>query len=61
MFGDAALGPGNLEMIETPRALGAASKFTGSGGAVVVLCPLGDAQTENVKRYVLRVSQIQAH
>ena len=49
MFGDAALGQRNIEMIETPRLYGAASKFTGSGGAVVVLCPDGDEQLQKVK------------
>ena len=44
MFGDAALGALNLKMIATARGVGAAAKFTGSGGAVVALCPKGAAQ-----------------
>ncbi|KAK9828127.1 hypothetical protein WJX81_008100 [Elliptochloris bilobata] len=35
MFGDAALGALNLRMVLAARALGAAAKFTGSGGAIV--------------------------
>lgn len=46
MFGDDVLGAMNLEMVEIPRRLGAASKFTGSGGAVVVYCPEGASQIE---------------
>jgi glucuronokinase len=44
MFGDEALGAMNIAMVTTPRSVGAAAKFTGSGGAAVVLCPKGDAQ-----------------
>lgn len=44
MFGDAALGQLNLRMIKTARSVGAAAKFTGSGGAVVVYCPAGEEQ-----------------
>lgn len=46
MFGDAALGALNIEMVEVARRVGAASKFTGSGGAVVVFCPDGVLQVE---------------
>ncbi|KAL5719850.1 glucuronokinase [Ranunculus cassubicifolius] len=46
MFGDDALGSMNLEMVEVARKVGAASKFTGSGGAVVVYCPEGPSQVE---------------
>lgn len=46
MFGDDVLGPVNIKMVEVARSVGASSKFTGSGGAVVVLCPDGDAQVE---------------
>ena len=38
LFGDAALGARNLEMIAACRRAGAAAKFTGSGGAAVALC-----------------------
>ncbi|XP_024975937.1 glucuronokinase 1 [Cynara cardunculus var. scolymus] len=46
MFSDAALGALNIEMVEVARRVGAASKFTGSGGAVVVFCPDGPSQVE---------------
>ena len=49
MFGDDALGELNIKMVEVARSIGAASKFTGSGGAVVALCPDGDAQAELLK------------
>lgn len=35
IYGDAALGAANLEMIEIGRNLGSPTKFSGSGGAVV--------------------------
>ena len=44
MFGDDALGAFNVDMVMTPRSVGAAAKFTGSGGAAVVFCPRGDEQ-----------------
>lgn len=46
MFGDEALGALNIEMVEVARRIGAASKFTGSGGAVVVFCPEGPSQAK---------------
>lgn len=46
MFGDDVLGSVNIRMIETARSIGAAAKFTGSGGAVVAFCPEGPAQVE---------------
>jgi glucuronokinase len=46
MFGDAALGDLNIKMVEVARKVGAASKFTGSGGAVVAYCPEGDSQVK---------------
>ncbi|KAI5341255.1 PREDICTED: glucuronokinase [Prunus dulcis] len=46
MFGDDALGALNIEMVEVARSVGAASKFTGSGGAVVVFCPDGPSQVK---------------
>ncbi|KAG8384880.1 hypothetical protein BUALT_Bualt04G0164300 [Buddleja alternifolia] len=46
MFGDNALGALNIEMVEIARRVGAASKFTGSGGAVVVYCPEGPSQAK---------------
>jgi glucuronokinase len=44
MFGDEALGELNIKMVEVARSVGAAAKFTGSGGAVVAFCPNGPAQ-----------------
>ena len=38
MFGAEALGARNVEMIDTARGTGSFAKFTGSGGAAVVLC-----------------------
>ncbi|PNX94181.1 glucuronokinase G [Trifolium pratense] len=46
MFGDAALGDLNIKMVEVARKVGAASKFTGSGGAVVAYCPEGTSQVK---------------
>ena len=46
MFGDAALGKMNIDMVETARSVGAACKFTGSGGAVIALCLDGDSQVK---------------
>ncbi|KAI3474928.1 hypothetical protein Pfo_030239 [Paulownia fortunei] len=46
MFGDDVLGALNIEMVEVARRVGAASKFTGSGGAVVAFCPEGSSQAK---------------
>ena len=46
MFGDECLGALNIEMVEMARRVGAASKFTGSGGAVVAFCPDGPSQVK---------------
>ena len=46
LFGDAALGALNVAMVEAARSVGAAAKFTGSGGAAVALCPEGAAQED---------------
>ncbi|KAG0556197.1 hypothetical protein KC19_11G034000 [Ceratodon purpureus] len=46
MFGDAALGKMNIDMVETARSVGAACKFTGSGGAVIALCLDGEKQVK---------------
>lgn len=46
MFGDKCLGELNLKMITTARSVGAHAKFTGSGGAIVVFCPLGEEQEQ---------------
>ncbi|XP_066398321.1 glucuronokinase 1 isoform X2 [Miscanthus floridulus] len=50
MFGDDVLGSVNIRMVEVARSVGAASKFTGSGGAVVALCPDGDTQVEHLHK-----------
>ncbi|CAK0783514.1 hypothetical protein CVIRNUC_006713 [Coccomyxa viridis] len=44
VFGDAALGEANLAMVKCAWSVNAAAKFTGSGGAIVVLCPEGEPQ-----------------
>lgn len=49
MFGDAALGETNLAMIAAARSVGAAAKFTGSGGAIVALCPQGAEQEQRLQ------------
>lgn len=49
LFGDDALGAMNIEMVEIARRIGAASKFTGSGGAVVVFCPDGPSQVKQLE------------
>jgi len=41
MFGDDVLGSANIKMVEVARSVGASSKFTDSGGAVVAPCPDG--------------------
>ncbi|KAG1337951.1 putative glucuronokinase 1 [Cocos nucifera] len=49
MFGDGVLGSLNIQMVEVAGGVGAASKFTGSGGAVVALCPDGPDQAKLLK------------
>ncbi|KMZ57944.1 Galactokinase [Zostera marina] len=49
MFGDCVLGSLNLKMIDVARSVSAACKFTGSGGAVVALCPEGPDQAKLLK------------
>lgn len=49
MFGDEVLGDMNIKMVEVARSVGAASKFTGSGGAVVVFCPNGPPQVKQLE------------
>ncbi|KAG0450396.1 hypothetical protein HPP92_026807 [Vanilla planifolia] len=46
MFGDDVLGALNIKMVEVARSVGAAAKFTGSGGAVVAFCPEGPEQVK---------------
>lgn len=49
MFGDNTLGSLDVKMIEVARSVGAACKFTGSGGAAVAFCPEGPAQAQILK------------
>ncbi|GBG68919.1 hypothetical protein CBR_g3618 [Chara braunii] len=49
LFGDAVLGCLNIKMVEVVRSVGAASKFTGSGGAVLAFCPEGSSQSAKLK------------
>lgn len=49
MFGNEALGAVNVQMVEVARSVGAAAKFTGSGGAVVAFCPEGPAQVSRLQ------------
>lgn len=49
MFGDECLGAMNVEMVEVGRRVGGASKFTGSGGAVVAFCPDGPSQVKQLE------------
>ncbi|KAI4320490.1 hypothetical protein MLD38_033967 [Melastoma candidum] len=49
MFGDECLGDVNIKMVEVARKIGASSKFTGSGGAVVAFCPEGASQEKLLK------------
>ena len=44
LFGDEVVGQTNLDMVAVCRSVGAAAKFSGSGGAVVALCPEGGEQ-----------------
>ncbi|XP_031484991.1 glucuronokinase 1-like isoform X2 [Nymphaea colorata] len=49
MFGDDVLGSMNISMVEVARSVGAAAKFTGSGGAVVAFCPDGPSQIKRLE------------
>lgn len=49
MFGDDVLGALNIEMVDVARRFGAASKFTGSGGAVIAFCPDGPSQVKHLE------------
>jgi glucuronokinase len=52
IFGDEVLGERNIDMVEVAQSVGGGvgAKFTGSGGAVVAVCPLGDEQVERLKQ-----------
>lgn len=49
MFGDDVLGEMNIRMVEVAKNVGAACKFTGSGGAVVAFCPNGPGQAKQLE------------
>ena len=48
------LGQQNLRMIQIARSVGAAAKFTGSGGAAIVLCPGGQEQVVKLSHVATR-------
>lgn len=48
LFGDEALGAKNLALVEAAASVGAAAKLSGSGGAVVALCPRGPHQEQQL-------------
>jgi len=48
VYTEECIGARNLEMIETARQFSSCAKFTGSGGAVVGICP--DDQDQMVRR-----------
>lgn len=57
IYGDAAVGERNIEMVDTARALGLAAKFTGSGGACICLKrPTADAAAEGAANGGVRVA-----
>lgn len=49
LYGDAAVGAESIAMVEAAGSVGAPAKLTGSGGAVVALCPEGEAQAERLR------------
>lgn len=51
LFGDAVLGSRNIHMVEMALSLGGGigAKLTGSGGAVVAVCPGGNEQAKSLK------------
>ena len=50
LYGDAVIGEMSLAMVQAARAVGAAAKLTGSGGAVVALCREGEQQVERLQQ-----------
>ena len=50
LYGDAVVGAASLAMVEAAASVGAAAKLAGSGGAVVALCPEGEAQAARLRR-----------
>ncbi len=54
LYGDMVVGLGNIKMIELARKMGAAAKFPGSGGAVLIL-PKHDRDTgQIIKSFISR-------
>lgn len=49
LYGDVVVGSDSLAMVEAAASVGAAAKLTGSGGAVVALCPDGESQAERLR------------
>lgn len=50
IYGDAVVGAANLALVEAAASVGAAAKLTGSGGAVVALCPDGQQQAAALRQ-----------
>jgi len=50
LFGDEVLGRSNIEMVAIAESHGAAAKFCGSGGAILVYCPQGRDQAGSIER-----------
>lgn len=48
LYGDALLGESNLRMAQLARSVGASVNFAGSGGCLVVYCPKGEPQAEQI-------------
>lgn len=44
LYGDAVVGAESIAMVEAAKCIGAPAKLTGSGGAVVAVCPGGETQ-----------------
>ena len=49
IFGAAVVGAASLAMVQAAASVGAAAKLTGSGGAVVALCPDGERQAARLR------------
>mgnify|MGYP002776924620 CR=1 FL=1 len=49
MFGDEVLGEKNIRMVQVAQGVGAACKFTGSGGAAIAFCPNGGSQVKELE------------
>lgn len=49
MYGDSAVGPKTIRMVELAKSIGAYASSSGDGGAVLVLCPKGDMQVYSLE------------